>query len=380
MRTRYLHIITHDVPYPADYGGVIDLFYKIKTLHANDIQILLHCFVHKRPPQNELDKYCKEVHYYPRKTGWKGISLQVPYLVNSRKDPALINRLLEDEHPILMEGVHCSYYLQKGLLKNRTLLLRLHNSETAYYHHLGIHEKNPLRKFYFEQESRLLKKYEQSLSHKVKIAAVSEQDVAIYEKQWHAPDIHHLPVFIPYTRAEGLPGNGFYCLYHGNLEINENEEAASWLLKEVFSELDIPFVVAGKNPSEKLRYLAKQNNNTCLVENPSDAELHDMIAKAQINILPSFNQTGIKLKLLNALYNGRHCLVNRAGVEGSGLENCCHIAEGTSAFQSVIIQLYAKPYLEESNAYRNQVLGKLYSNQRNAEWLFEVFWAGPDWQ
>ena len=35
-----------------------------------------------------------------------------------------------------------------------------------------------------------------------------------------------------------------------------------------------------------------------------------MIAKAQINILPSYTHTGIKIKLVNAIFNGRHCLVN----------------------------------------------------------------------
>ena len=32
MQEQHLHIITHDVPYPADFGGVVDLFYKIKWL------------------------------------------------------------------------------------------------------------------------------------------------------------------------------------------------------------------------------------------------------------------------------------------------------------------------------------------------------------
>jgi hypothetical protein len=59
MMERQLHIITHDVPWPADYGGVVDLFYKIKTLHQAGIKIHLHCFVNKRPPQEELNKYCE---------------------------------------------------------------------------------------------------------------------------------------------------------------------------------------------------------------------------------------------------------------------------------------------------------------------------------
>ncbi len=45
----------------------------------------------------------------------------------------------------------------------------------------------------------------------------------------------------------------------------------------------------------------------------------ELIREAQINILPSFNTTGIKIKLLNAIFNGRHCLVNPAAIAGTGL-------------------------------------------------------------
>jgi hypothetical protein len=43
-----LHIICHDVPWPADYGGVVDLFYKIKALHDEGVKIKLHCFDYGR--------------------------------------------------------------------------------------------------------------------------------------------------------------------------------------------------------------------------------------------------------------------------------------------------------------------------------------------
>ena len=306
MMERQLHIITHDVPWPADYGGVVDLFYKIKTLHQAGIKIHLHCFVNKRPPQEELNKYCETVHYYKRMASIGHFSFRLPFIVNSRKSEELIQNLQKDNYPILIEGIHCSYYLYTGKLTNRIVLLRLHNAEFEYYHHLAIHEKNPIRRLYYAHESKLLKNYEKQLAGKVKIAAVSDQDVTLYRKVFDAADIEHLPVFLPYAMAEGKEGKGCFCLYHGNLSINENEEAAIWLLQNVFNQLEIPFVIAGKDPSQKLSFMAHEHPHTCLVANPGDKELQDMIAKAQINILPSLNNTGVKLKLLNALFNGRH--------------------------------------------------------------------------
>ena len=186
MAERYLHIITHDVPWPADFGGVVDQFYKIKTLYKNDVKIFLHCFVHIRPPQDELNKYCAAVYYYEREAKPSRFSFNLPYIINSRKSPELLNNLLKDNHPILLEGIHCTYHLFKGKLTNRIVLLRLFNAEFEYYHHLSVHEKNPLKKLYYHHESKLLKKYESGLAGIVKIAALSNQDVKVYQQLFNA--------------------------------------------------------------------------------------------------------------------------------------------------------------------------------------------------
>ena len=375
MAEKHLHIITHDVPWPADFGGVIDQFYKIKTLYQYGVKIHLHCFVNKRPPQDELKKYCETVSYYERHTGIGHFSFSIPYIVSSRKNHELLKNLSKDNYPVLMEAIHCSYYLYAGELTNRIVLLRIHNAEFEYYHHLAMHEKNLFKKCYYNHESKLLKKYEKRLAEKVRIAALSGQDVEVYQDLFKAINIIHLPLFLPYLNAAGKEGIGCFCLYHGNLAINENEEAAIWLLQNVFNDIKIPFVITGKNPSQKLEFLAHQQPHTCLVANPSDKELHDMIAKAQINILPSFNNTGIKLKLLNALYNGRHCLVNKSGVEGSGLNRLCAIAEDADDFKTAIQYLYAIPYTNEENEKRQLLLQQLYNNQKNGEKLIEIFWS-----
>ena len=375
MAEKHLHIITHEVPWPADFGGVIDQFYKIKTLYQYGVKIHLHCFVNKRPPQDELKKYCETVSYYKRHTGIRHFSFSIPYIVSSRKNNELLKNLSKDNYPVLMEAIHSSYYLYAGELTNRIGLVRLHNAEFEYYHQLAMHEKNIFKKYYYNHESRLLKKYEKKLAEKVKIAALSGQDVEVYQHLFKANNIIHLPLFLPYLNAAGKEGIGCFCLYHGNLSINENEEAAIWLLQNVFNDIKIPFVITGKNPSQKLEFLAHQQPHTCLVANPSDKELHDMIAKAQINILPSFNNTGIKLKLLNALYNGRHCLVNKAGVEGSGLNRLCTIAEDADDFKTAIRYLYAIPYTKEENEKRQLLLQQLYNNQKNADKLIEIFWS-----
>ena len=367
---KHLHIVTHDIPWPANYGGVVDLFYKIRSLHSLDVKIHLHCFFNKgRTEQEELLKYCASVHYYPRKNNITGISILLPYIVRSRSDKNLLKNLQKDQYPVLLEGIHCTYLLKKGFLNNRKVFVRLHNVEYKYYRQLAKHESNILKKIYFQCESLLLKNYERSIANKATFWPVSIEDTELYKKKFYAGKINFLPVFLPWNEVSTQPGKGYYCLYHGNLSVNENEKAADWLLNNVFNTLEIPFVIAGKNPSLPLQTLAHTYAHTCIVMNPSDTEMQDLIKKAQVNILPSFNKTGVKLKLLNALYNGRHCLLNKAGKEGAFIEGLCQVAETAEDFRSKIVGLFEKEFTEQEMKERQNRLRAIYDNEKNARQL-----------
>ncbi|MEP6710944.1 MAG: glycosyltransferase family 4 protein [Ferruginibacter sp.] len=366
---KHLHIVTHDVPWPTDYGGVVDLFYKIKCLHSLGVKIHLHCFTSGRPEQKILTEYCESVNYYIRKKGFLGFSLIIPYIVQSRSNHALLKKLQQDDHPILLEGIHCTYFLQNNKLQGRKIFVRLHNVEYKYYHQLAKHEINIFKKVYFRCESLLLKEYERRLVKKAVFFSVSMEDVEVYKAVFNAKNIYFLPVFLPWKEVNTTNVKGCFCLYHGNLEVNENEKAADWLLNEVFNSLKIPLVIAGKNPSLPLQTLAQSHAHTCMVINPDENEMQDLIKKAQINILPSFNKTGVKLKLLNALYNGRHCLVNEAASEGAQINQLCTIAESAEQFKEEVQKLFHQSFTEEELQKRKEVLQQIYDNDKNGQQL-----------
>ena len=374
MEERKLHIVCHDVPYPPDYGGVFDLYYKIITLHQEGIKIHLHCFTSGRDEQPILKTFCEQVYYYPRRTGHKGFSHQLPYIVCSRSNPELLERLLQDEYPILLEGVHCSYLMQDSRFLKRKILLRLHNVESVYYKQLAGCSNSWFKKLYYLRESAVLRKYERRIASNWPLLAVSQSDADIASVSYLSRNITVIPVFLPFQHVESPQGTGCYCLYHGNLSIEENEKAVMWLLENVFNNLRIPFLVAGKNPGPKLRRAIVKLQNCCLVSDPSDQELKDIISKAQLHVIPSFNSTGIKLKLLNALFNGRHCIVNAAAVEGTGLREVCHLADGANDFKMVIQNLYEKPFTFLDLQWRREKLQHQYNNHQNAGRLIAQIW------
>lgn len=375
---RHLHIISLDVPYPPDYGGVFDLFYKLKALKALNIRIHLHCFDYGRGQHEELQAYCEEVHYYERHEGLKGFSFRLPYIVSSRANAALLSRLLEDNHPILMEGIHCTYFLHEKKLQGRKVIIRLHNVEYRYYRHLASTASSLKKKWYYLFESRLLKKYEKEIAPMAPVLTVNERDAEIYRQVFDAPQVAYLPVFIPYEMASGIPGKGNYCLYQGNLSVSENEMAALWLLEHVFSGLDIPLIISGKSPSAKLREAVSRMKTTCLCADPSEDEMKELIQKAHIHIIPSFNATGIKIKLLNALFNGRHCIVNVQAIEGTGLDKACIIANDEESFRNRIREFYEIEFTEQEREMRQGLLSRHFDNLKNAEKLVRYFFSDED--
>ena len=371
---KHLHIVCFDVPYPADYGGVFDILYSIKSLSEAGIRIHLHCFEYGRGRKKELEIFCEEVYYYTRNLGHKGWSISLPYIVSSRVNEELLNNLQKDNHPILLEGIHCSYFLHDGKFKDRKVILRLHNVEYQYYRQLAGQTMSPLKKLFYWNESRLLKKYERSIANACLILAMTEKDMNRYKSEFHARQIACLPPFIGWKFPMSLEGVGTFCLYHGNLSVPENEKAARWLLEHVFKDLDIPFVIAGKDPPPGLENLAHKKKHTCLVANPSEKEMFDLVQKSQVNILPSFTTTGIKFKFLYSVFCGRHCVVNNKMSEGTGLESACHIASSAEAFKSILVQLYRKPFDDEEIRLRENLMHHYYNNGENAQRLIRWIW------
>ena len=108
----HLNIVSFDVPYPPNYGGVQDVFYKIFWLNKYGVKIHLHCFKSNRIESKELENLCEEVFYYQRNTSWISNFSLLPYTVKSRPIKELKRNLLKNNFPILFEVLHTCYLLK----------------------------------------------------------------------------------------------------------------------------------------------------------------------------------------------------------------------------------------------------------------------------
>jgi hypothetical protein len=370
----YLHIVSFDIPYPDNYGGVIVIFNQIKSLHAQGVKVILHCFQYgKRTHQPELEKYCHEVHYYKRNMSlYKQVSL-MPFIMTSRLSSAMLKRLRKDNHPILFEGIHTAAYVTHRKLRHRQKIVRMHNVEWQYYESLSeiTDSLNLKHKVYYFIESLKLQRIEPNIVlHADEIITISTNDTKYFQQQKAAT--HYIPVFHPNNKVESATGRGKYVLFHGKLSIPDNEKAAIWLIRQVFSKMDFPFVIAGLEPSNDLKELVAQYENITLVENPEDAQMTQLIRDAQINLLISFQNAGMKLKLVNALFRGRYCIVNEQMVSGTGLEKLCYVKNSASAICQTVEALINAPFEQSKIEERRGILENEYSNVENAKKLIDI--------
>jgi len=366
---KHVHVVSFDVPHPPDYGGVIDVFYKLKALSAAGVGIHLHCFRYGRPAAPALESLCASVNYYPRNVSKAQLFHRLPYIVVSRAHTHLVDHLARNDHPVLFEGLHSCYFLDEPRLAGRVRIVRTHNIEHEYYQHLAQAEPNIFKRYYYHNEAGKLAEFEPILAAADHIAAISENDRAWFEGRYgHA---FYLPAFHSNERVQCPTGKGNFAFYHGNLSVGENNRAALFLVTRVFNRLSYPLVIAGHRPSRELRDVAAKHKHITLVADPTHARVRQLLADAHVNVLPALQPTGIKLKLLSALFNGRHCLVNSMMVDNTGLGPLCGVAESEDDFAEAVQALAERPFGERDVKLREEILNTLFSNDANIKGVLE---------
>ena len=364
--SKALHIIAFDVPFPANYGGVIDVYYKIVALHKQGVKIHLHTHEYGRGNPKELDNFCESVTFYKRRKRLPDLLSKRPFIVESRINENLLENLKRDEFPILIEGLHNCWLLEHTELRKR-ISVRTHNVEYQYYRQLASNTSG-IKKLYFLSESRKLKKYESILRHAKTLFAISTQDVRHYRSL--NPSVVLLNAFYNPLDTGDKSNSENYILYHGNLGVAENIKALDWLIDKVFSRLaGKTIIIAGKNPSTRLKNKIYKHGIQ-LVENPDENEMSQLLLNASAHVLYSSQDSGIKLKLLNALQTSAPVIVNPILLDGNKLEDWVIVANNEEDFIQKLnnISSLDNEFVKQRRAFLEQN----FNNTEALDCLFEA--------
>ena len=68
MSKKRVHIVCFDQPYPPNYGGSIDMYFKLKALVDLGAEVVLHVFLYDgKTASPDLDALCLKTYYYERR-------------------------------------------------------------------------------------------------------------------------------------------------------------------------------------------------------------------------------------------------------------------------------------------------------------------------
>ena len=366
---KHLHIVSFDIPYPANYGGVIDVFFRVKALSERGVKIHLHCFEYGREHSEYLESFCESVNYYKRETKVAKLFNPLPYIVCSRDCEQLRSNLLKDDYPILLEGLHCCSILTYDEFKDRNVIVRAHNVEHEYYEHLAKAEVDQKKRMYLKQEVNKLRDFEAVLNKANAILAISQKDYEYFSSKYK--NVHMVTAYNAYTEVDILEGSSNYVLYHGNLSVAENYSAAEFLV-ETFKKIDTKLKIAGMNPPAHLVKMIEDVPNVELINSPDDQTLFDLIRHAHINILVTEQATGLKLKLLNTLFNGRFCLVNDKMVEGLDVNGLCYVVNDNNAIRFAVGELMPRRFDAHQIERRRINMRKFYNIEEATDLLLKL--------
>jgi hypothetical protein len=356
MMQKRIHIVSFDVPFSPDYGGILDVYLRAKALKLAGFYVIIHAFEYGRGKMAPDNNICDEVHYYERRGKLSSLSVR-PYIVNSRKNKLLLKNLLKSDGSIILEGEHCTSFIHELEQAGKRFVVRAHNVEWQYYNELANHADTLFKKTYYRTESRRLKHHEHHLFN-AHLLCISEEDQSYYAQKGVKTSLVFPPLFFDDFSNEMKD----YALFHGNLSVAENIEAVRIILKELRESRPAREVIfAGKNPSAELIQEIHNAGLKCIV-NPDNAEMEKLIFEARIHLCIGFQRSGLKMKLLRALETGHQVITTPEMLHGTQLHSFCIIWDEKFPLTHLIDGL--KPFTEESKNIRLENLKQLFAPEK----------------
>ena len=281
-------------------------------------------------------------------------------------------KVLSTPAPILIDGIQCAYWMNHDDFRDQKLIFRANNVEHEYYEGLANWERNPFKKIYLKREARKLRAYEGVLKDVDTILSVAKMDVPHFSQ--YANTIHLPPFFNDTAESHFAPsddGAEKFVLFQGNLSVKENEHAAKHITENIAPLSKENFVIAGLHPSKFLKKIIDLQPNVKLIDSPSHEVMNGLIRDAHVNLLMTFQQTGIKLKLLHALQSGKHIIINSKMDDSGIFGQMCEVIDSSNKIAAKISELMSIGYSQEMKDSRDEKFSAIYSNKLNARKIMQ---------
>lgn len=335
--------LTTQLPYPPTSGGVIKSWRLVEhwSRHA-DLRVI--CAL-KNEDAAELDNLRHrlpglEIHGVKVEKPRTPLNLLKSYLFAPtlnvyRNASTEISKLTEKWAPVA-DVILVDHYEMAQFVPTHThakVVLHTHNAEYVMWQRLSEIEANPLKRFLLRFESRRIQAAEREYSKRADLVLAAPNDidalVAIGVERSKCAVTYHLGD----DSMLELPATSFQetekaLLFVGTLTWEANIDGLLWFLKSVWPALksqepEIRFYIIGKNPDKRL--LDATAGDAAITFTGFVDDLEPYHRKARVFVIPLRFGSGIKVKLLHALYRGIPVVTTPIGVEGLNAVSAEHL-------------------------------------------------------
>lgn len=301
--------------------------------------------------------------------------------INNKDLKNIINNIDKTRYEAVIFDHSSSYRLYKKLIKhinidNGRIVYWSHNIDYMDFKNAYIETSNFLRKIFYYIIYKKLEKIETVyIKEFSKIISVSNHEISILKKINPKASIYWIPPILPEpiptefdkkylsTIEEKVKSYKYRILFTGELRKSSNVLAAIWFATKVFpiikSKLDACFIVVGRRPSKEIVDLAKNNKDILLF--PDVPSLGPFYELSDLVVVPLFNPSGIKLKLIEALRYKKKVVARPEALLGAGLEDIVPSATEPQEFAQKCIDV-----LEAKIAYNSiwQKFDEMYNSEK----------------
>lgn len=318
-------VVSGFVPYPANFGGALDVWERIKGLTALGHEVDLIATDKNNPTKEQIEEielYAKNFYFTRRKNEIKQLFAKLPLQFLSRKDLASI-KINQSYDLVILESEFCWPITLNTSITYNKIVVRVHNIESHYFKMLGNSSSSLKEKVYYKIEVAKIKQFTPSVFNKVdRLWFISKDDL-------QAMNYTSKSVFMPYPINDEFviptEKKDTNVVFMGSLFMQNNLYGLQWYLKHVHPILvkDLPnyhFYIIGSLKDQNNTITSSLSNikqATLIVNTPN---LETYYNKAQVFVNPMFHGSGVKVKSVNALVNGLPLVSTKTGAEGIGLD------------------------------------------------------------
>ncbi|MDC6166636.1 glycosyltransferase [Paucibacter sp. XJ19-41] len=359
--------IANDVPLPANSGGRVDVWRRMKALKSAGHDLTLLCWIDAGrvdPPSAavlaDLATVCSAVKILPitRSPGelagrllqlWRWPSHVASRWVTSRGSDLAGWAVACAPDAVLLDGLYGgAVALDLARRLAVPLIYRSHNVEHRYMSEQRQREQRGLRRLGLAANCLGLERFEREvIARSQRVMDISQEDAAFWRSQGHG-QIVWVPTLVDAGFAERLsraPGHKAHdLLYFGNLNTPNNVEALGWLVQQVLPLLpqaELRIAVAGSRPTEAVRALLASDARITLIENPPD--MAAVVGDARVLVNTMLAGSGVNLKSVEMLFSDAALVSTPVGVKGmpEAAKDCFAVAATPQAFALAITQALA---------------------------------------